>query len=175
MDDTADTATAEPGQAQNAEGQVDWKAMARKHEDREKALAAKVAELKKKADLYDEQTEAGRSDLEKALARAEKAEKGLADARQALAEKDRMVLAAQVAAAKGVPADRIRGDSREEMEADADELLALIRPTVAGGRAADSPFVPGAGSEAPDSPATSAEEARAAARKYLGIDKSTNR
>lgn len=168
-DDTAQQPATDTSEAPEKEP-IDWKAMARKHEDRAKTLAAQNRELRRKADAYDQQQEAGQSDLEKAITRAEQAEQALAQAQAQVAEKDRMVLAAQVAAEKGVPADRIRGENREEMEADANELLKLIRPAVPAGQAG-SPFPPGAGNDAPDSTQTTAEEARAAARRYLGRDK----
>lgn len=98
-----------------------------------KTLAAQkeqIRELKDKASRLDEIEESQRTDLERAIARAEAAEKWKQEreARDAAAE-----LAAQVAKDKGVPVSALRGSTKEELEAHADELLALIpeRPKVA--------------------------------------------
>lgn len=95
-----------------------WKALSRKNEQRAKdneEAAKRLAELEN----------ANKSDLEKALARAEAAEKQLAEREQA--DKAR-ALADEVAKAKGVSAGVLRGSTREELEAHADEILALIPP-----------------------------------------------
>ena len=66
----------------------------------------------------------GKSDLEKATERAAKAEQQLAALQ---GEKLRF----EVAAAKGLPydlANRLQGGTRDELEADADTLIALLRP-----------------------------------------------
>lgn len=96
-----------------------WKALSRKNEERAKeneAAAKRLAEIE----------EANKSEAEKLLARAEAAEKVIAerDAKEA-AEK----LIAEVAKEKGVPANALRGATREDLEAHADELLALIPVT----------------------------------------------
>lgn len=95
-----------------------WKALSRKNEQRAKDnedAAKRLAELE----------DAQKSELEKILARAEAAEKQLAEREQA----DRArALADEVAKAKGVPAGVLRGSTREELEAHADEILALIPP-----------------------------------------------
>lgn len=100
-----------------------------------KTLAAQkkqISELKEKATRLDEIEEAQRTDLEKALARAEAAEKWKQEreARDAAAE-----LAAEVARDKGItdPSLLAGHSTRESMEAFADKLLAVMpeRPKVA--------------------------------------------
>lgn len=100
-----------------------WKAQARKAEDLVKrktagASAEEVRALKEKARRLDELEEASKSELEKAQARAEAAEK-------ALAEASVTALRATVAADKGVPASLLSGSTQEELEAAADALLAF--------------------------------------------------
>lgn len=98
-----------------AKPETDWKAEARKHEARAKenaAAAAKLAALE----------EAGKSEAEKLTQRAAAAEAERDTARQEL-------LRSRTALAKGLPADladRLRGNTEEEMAEDADRLLALI-------------------------------------------------
>lgn len=110
-------------------------------EEFEKRLSGRLArEAKKYADYDDLKAKAARFDeLETAQVEANKTwEQKYRDLETQLAAKDKAVWAAEIAAAKGVPASRIRGETREEMEADADELAALLvkdtkpRPTVSG-------------------------------------------
>lgn len=98
-----------------------------------KTLAAQkeqIRELKEKATRLDEIEESQKSELEKWQARAEAAEKWKQDreTRDAAAE-----LAAEVAKDKGVPVSALRGSTREELEAHAAEILALLpeKPKVA--------------------------------------------
>lgn len=89
-----------------------WKAMARKHEKQAKDNAAAAKRL---ADLE----EAGKSEQQKAADKAAQAEKDAADARKELAR-------LRVAMRKGLTeaqAKRLVGDTEEELEADAEELL----------------------------------------------------
>lgn len=122
----ADTAEGE------AEGQPDkdWKAeaeklkaLARKHETRAKENA-------EKAKQYDALEQASKTELERAVdaARAE-----------GRAEAETKAMRFEVALEKGLPpalARRLQGASREELEADADELLKLA-PAAAAPRAPD--------------------------------------
>lgn len=93
-----------------------WKALSRKNEERAKAnetAARKLAEIE----------ESQKTEIEKALARAEEAEKR---AQQVELEAIRN----SVALAKGLTptqAKRLVGDTREALEADADELLADLK------------------------------------------------
>lgn len=64
------------------------------------------------------------------LSEIERAQKAAADATAQLAEYQRTTMRQKVALSKGLPADlvdRLRGDSEEEVSADADALLALVK------------------------------------------------
>lgn len=98
---------------------------------RERGKFSDYDDLKAKAEQLDELEAENRSDVENATTRAEQAEK-----RAAAAERRALVL--EVATERGLTADqakRLQGDSRDELEADADELLNLFSP--AGGDADD--------------------------------------
>ncbi len=98
-----------------------WKGLSRKNEERATSNADK-------AKKFDEHEEANRTELEKMQARAEAAEKAVQD-RDA---KDASVkLRDEIAKEKGfderkISASALRGGTREELEAHADELLALV-------------------------------------------------
>lgn len=109
--DNAGQDNAEDAGQDNAEA-AKWKALARRHEKESKRLAGRVKTFE----------DATKSDLDKITERAAKAEE-----RAAAAEHSAMRL--EVAVAKQVPAalaSRLRGATLEEIEADADELLATI-------------------------------------------------
>lgn len=98
-----------------------WKALSRKNE-------ARADENADKAKRFDEVEDANRTDLERETARADAAEKIIADSK---AKTDAENLRAEIAKAKGfeerkVPATALRGSTREELEAHADEILALL-------------------------------------------------
>lgn len=83
------------------------------------ALRARLKEAEAKVSEFEQQ---GKSEMERAIARAEQAERALAEA-----EAGRLRM--QVAAEKGVPAQlagRLTGSTLEEIQADADELLAAF-------------------------------------------------
>ena len=87
--------------------------------ERERSKLGDYADLKAKAAKFDEIEQASRSDIEKASERAASAERERDDARGRL---DRL----EVALEKGLTpsqAKRLVGSTREELEADADELL----------------------------------------------------
>lgn len=101
--------------ADPAQGDTDWKAEARKWESRAKENSAARKRL-------DELEEAAKTDLEKATSRAEAAERRAA-------ELEALALRREIAEAKGLPlaaAARLSGETREELEADADQLAELI-------------------------------------------------
>lgn len=103
-----------------------WKALSRKNEQRAKdneAAAKRLAEIE----------DANRTELEKIQARAEAAEKALADrdAKEQIA-----ALVAEVADAKNVPAAILRGATREELEEHADTYLASL-PVIPNAPSAD--------------------------------------
>ena len=90
-----------------------WKAASRKHEDRWKALDKELAEVREQ--LAEASKGAGRaSELEAAVSAAEK-------------RAERAEVAAEVASVKGVKLRYLVGDTREELEASADEFLADAR------------------------------------------------
>lgn len=93
-----------------------WKALARKNEARAKENADKAKRL-------DDFEEAQKSEAEKLVARAEAAEAKLAEREKA---DQARALADEVAAAKGVSASVLRGSTKEELEAHADSILALL-------------------------------------------------
>jgi len=117
-DTTADTAaTTEKVIDWQAEAEK-WKANSRKNEDNAKANAAAA---KKLAEIE----EANKTEIEKAQARADAAERDLAttriDALRNSVALDKKLTPSQ--------AKRLVGATREELEADADELLADLKNT----------------------------------------------
>jgi len=89
---------------------------------RERAKHADYSELKAKAARLDEIEAASKSELEKAVERAEKAEQALADIKAAA---EVAALRAEVAKEKGVDAELLRGTTREELEEHADAIKAF--------------------------------------------------
>ncbi|MDR2372924.1 MAG: DUF4355 domain-containing protein, partial [Bifidobacteriaceae bacterium] len=121
---------------------------------RERAKFGDYEDLKAKAAKWEEAEDAAKSEAQRAIERAEKAEAALKDreAKDALA-----ALRAEVAAAKaeaGLPAgaaDLLAGSTREELEASADKLVAVFG---AGGRkGAVGPYVPSEGKPVTRTPA----------------------
>ena len=99
-----------------------WKALSRKHEGQAKANAKAAERL---AQLED----ANKTELERAKERADRAEAAAKDA-------DARAMRLEVAQAKGLSlslATRLQGATREELEADADELLKEMKPAGNGG------------------------------------------
>lgn len=113
--ETATEAQVEQTTDQTAEVEK-WKALARKNEARAKENADKAQRL-------DDLEEAQKSETEKLVARAEAAEARLAEREKADAAR---ALAEDVAKVKGVSASVLRGSTREELEAHADSILALL-------------------------------------------------
>ena len=98
-----------------------WKGLSRKNEERATSNADK-------AKKFDDHEEANRTELEKLTARAEAAEKVIAERE---AKESAMKLREEIATEKGfadrkINAAALRGSTREELEAHADELLALV-------------------------------------------------
>ena len=98
--------------------EIDWKAEARKHEQRAKDNLAKAKENESAAQRLAEIEDANKTELEKVAARAEAAEKRAA-------ELETRSVRAEVAAAKGVPANLLSGSTQAELEASADALIAF--------------------------------------------------
>lgn len=95
--------------------------------NRERAKYSDYQELKKAADKLAELEAANQTELEKAVARAEAAEKRATEAAELAAEKEREFLVSQIATAKKVPAKYLTGTTAEELEDSADEFLADIQ------------------------------------------------
>lgn len=114
--------------------------LSRQREKLESEYTGKFADydaVKAKADQFDALEEASKSELQKALDRADAAEKAIADRDaadvQRKAEADAAealaTLRAEVAEAKGITdATILAGSTREELEAHADKLKPLINP-----------------------------------------------
>lgn len=101
-------APAESAERTFTQAEVD--AIVRDRLKREREKHADYAELQKKAAAYDQAQEASKTELQKAVERAEKAEGELSDLRAA---QERAELVARLAAEKGVDADmlsRMSGD-----------------------------------------------------------------
>ncbi len=139
---TDDTTPAEVTPAETKSGftppasQADLDAIIKERVARERAKFADYADLKAKAEKLDASEEAQKSELEKAVARAEKAEGELS---KAAAEREVQTWRDEVAKDKGVPADVLRGTTKEELEAHADALKSVITPEKKG---AAGPYVP---------------------------------
>ncbi|MDI2032990.1 hypothetical protein [Paenarthrobacter nitroguajacolicus] len=128
-----------------------WKSLARKNEDRAKENADK-------AKRFDALEEANKSDLDKEKARADAAEKALADRdTQDAVTKDRDDVAKEF----GIDAALLRGASREELEDHAKALQPLFKKDNAPG----SVGAGDAGSSVHDKEELSADDVVAAAVK----------
>lgn len=125
-----------------AQVETDWKAEARKWEARAKENRSSLDSLtSERDDLLGKVT-------------------GLTEqVTEFKAAQERSDLLAEVAKAKGVPADALRGNTREEIEAHADVLATLIKPS--------APVIPGQG-KAPQNIPPSPE--REAVRSLFGRD-----
>ena len=104
------------GAAGADEPQIDWKAEARKWE-------ARAKENSKAAKDYEKLKESQMTELERAQKRADDAE---AEAKKLKAERDRKAWAEEIAKETGVPAEVLRGETREEMEAHAGAIKPLL-------------------------------------------------
>lgn len=141
-DDTAATATdtPQPGDTDtNRLGDNGVKALQREREQR-RALEAEVKSLRPLADKARQLEEAGKTEVQKAADRATEAERKAAEA-------EMRALRLEVAADKGLTptlARRLVGSTRDELEADADELLASVGDRGPAARAS----VPGRPAEA---------------------------
>ncbi|TFD58020.1 hypothetical protein E3T43_07155 [Cryobacterium sp. Hh7] len=98
-----------------------WKALSRKNEADKNSNA-------EKAQKWDAKEDGDRTDLEKANARADAAEKIVSEgtAREATKTLRTEVATAKKFADRKIPESALRGTTREELEAHADELLLLI-------------------------------------------------
>ena len=121
-----DTEPEKPESKEEPQGDTtDWKAEARKWEARAKESHAKAKENAEAAQKLKEMEDADKSEVERAKEAAAKAE---ARANEA----ESKALRAEIAAEKGLTlsqAKRLIGSTREELEADADELLEAFSST----------------------------------------------
>ncbi len=135
MSETDDLAAANK-KLKDAEAEIEkWKALSRKNEERAKENADAADELKKlkESSLSDQQK---RDAAEKA--QADK----LAELEKRANESDARALRAEVAAAKKLSpaqAKRLTGTTREELEADADDLLESFTPNEPNGGDGNKP------------------------------------
>lgn len=126
---------------------------------REREKFADYAELQGKAQKFDAAEEAARSELEKAIARAEQAESRI----QAFeSEKQIKQWKDEVAEATGVPAAALSGATREEIEAHASVLKPFIQDANRG------PVVPSAG-DSPTNTALNGDGLTDSLKRVLGI------
>lgn len=104
-----------------------WKTLSRQNEQRAKDNA-------EKAKKFDEHEDATKSELDKLKARAEAAEKVNAEreATEAAAKLREEIATEKGFADRKINATALRGTTREELEAHADELLALVPAPPAG-------------------------------------------
>ena len=93
------------------------------------AKYADYDELKQKAAKFDEQVEAGKSELQKATERANNLQSELDALKQAETIR---TMREEVANAKGIPAKLLTGTTAEECEAQAAELLSWVQKTPPG-------------------------------------------
>lgn len=124
---STDDTNAEPQAPADDAPESEWKQYARLWEKRAKEKPKisdeEIAQLRDKAQKFEAAEQANMTELEQWKTRAETAE-------QWKAERERKdtaaALAADVAKEKGVPANALRGSTREELEAHADELLTFM-------------------------------------------------
>lgn len=128
--------------------------------DRERAKFGDYDDLKAKAVEYDKAQEASKSELQKVADRAAAAEKERDELRKAS-------LRAEVALSKGLTASqakRLVGSTKEELVADADELLADLAPIK---KPTPKPKELKSGSSGEDSSGLTGKERAAAALRQL--------
>lgn len=116
-------------QLEDAQAEAEkWKGLSRKHEDRAKENATAADELKKLK-------ESSLSEQQKLDAAQKAVDDKLAALEKRAEEADARELRAEVAAAKKLTpaqAKRLSGATREELEADADDLLETFKPADTG-------------------------------------------
>lgn len=118
-------ATPAPTPDAPAQETTDWKAEARKWEQRAKDNLAKVNELSPAAARLAEIEESNKTAEQKASERFTALEQSDREKDAAIAERDAKLLRYEIAAAKGLDlkaALRLQGSTKEELEADADEF-----------------------------------------------------
>lgn len=124
---STDDTNADPQAPADDAPESEWKAYARLWEKRAKEKPKvsddEIAQLREKAEKFDAAEQENLSELEKWKNRAETAEQWKAERES---KDSAATLAATIATEKGVPASALRGTTREELEAHADELLTFL-------------------------------------------------
>ena len=132
--------------------------------DRERSKFADYDDLKSKADKLREFEEAQKTAEQKQAEELEKLRARASELESELSKKDRDILAQKVAADKGVAVRWIAGDTKEDMEASADEFLEAAK-TVAGS-SKQVGYVGSQGTGDPTPPATSLDDVRERAKRF---------
>jgi hypothetical protein len=120
-EEQAEEATTEEVVETAEEKEVDWKAFSRKNEKAAKQARKEADDLRAKVKQFEDKD---KSEQDKLTDKATEAEK-----RAAKAETELLKL--KVATNKKLPSDlaeRLRGETEEELEADAERLSALVKP-----------------------------------------------
>ncbi|RBP66430.1 uncharacterized protein DUF4355 [Brevibacterium sanguinis] len=162
VDDTAvagDKTEAKP-EFKPIESQDDLNRIVQERLARERAKYSDYDEIKARAAKLDEIEAANQSDLEKAIARAEAAEKRAEEIERAKTEAERAVLVERIASTKGVPSRYLTGDTEEELKKSADEFLSDLEKLSPRG------YVPTAGTGDPTASADDIQLAKERAAKY---------
>lgn len=118
--------TEEPTTEQEHLGDAGKKALESEREAR-KSLEKQLRETAKAREALESKVrefeDRDKTETEKAAARIKELEAALAEKDSVLSKKDRDILRRDVARDKGVPVSAVTGDTKEEMEAAADDLL----------------------------------------------------
>ena len=163
MSETPETANTEPATPQATPNDVpaqetDWQAEARKWEKRAK-------ENKSAADKLAEIEESKKTEIQKAMERAEQAE-------QRINELEREKTRLSVIATHGIPEDYqdlIKGDSEEELAASAEKVKSLIESAAQKQGAEQASYVIPAEGGSPASLPLNGDGIEASLKKALGI------
>lgn len=142
MSDTSNTDTAADTSEAETPTEPDWKVEAERLKTESRKWETRAKDNAKAAQRLAEFEESQKTDMQRAIDRAEAAERRVAEfetAQQVSAWK------AEIAAGSGVPADALRGTTREELEAHAEALKPLLTASQRG------PYVPSPGN-IPDNP-----------------------
>jgi len=130
MSDTKDTNTAQQGgtapEPERTFTQSELDAIIGDRLKREREKYSDYEAIKAKADKYDEAEEANKSELQKAVEKADSLQKQL-DALNK--QNDIREVRAKVAKEKNVPADLLTGDDEESCTAQADAILDFAKPS----------------------------------------------
>lgn len=114
----------EPKTEERTFTQAELNAIVQKRIGEEKAKYENYEELKEKAQKFDEIAEANKTELQKAKEKADGLQVELDNIKKATALRD---LRDEVSKTKGVPANLLTGATREECEAQADQILTFAK------------------------------------------------